>query len=502
MSRASVIQASVAIDKTSHTFVVRGFSWLQKCLRCGDPLTTRPFPCGANSVYLSLYPAGRNNQNAGWFAVYVGICSPTGPTLLKSRVQILKPPKLAELETGAGPPPPPPTTETADTTALYLLMQNGGAKSHAVNNVPPATKPPRTKDTTKVDIVGNRVHPHIPPPIPVAATATAAGAPAPAPGATTAAPVPAEDIQESFWMADETAYCYTPDNALMGWTRFTTVEELVNARMIVDDTITIRVDIEIPRLSVAETPLQHPFRQATSVVTSSSTATTTLQTELGHLVSNGLHSDIAICTADGYSLPAHKCLLAARSAPLDALLRSGLREVTDNTLEMPRKTAVVVQAMLAYMYCGAIKFPLTLPDHVSVAGLNVGEMVELFDLACLYDLPGLQDWSADQLSEQMKPDNVLWMMQRMGCYSGMVAAARRFMSEAQQFLELHLSQVVVPTPNFSSSVRQGEEGPDEWAPVPAPVPAPIAESTAPPAVAASPAPPPPQPRKRKRKRSS
>jgi speckle-type POZ protein len=103
-------------------------------------------------------------------------------------------------------------------------------------------------------------------------------------------------------------------------------------------------------------------------------------------------SDIAI-VCDGKEIPAHSCIIAARSPVFEAMLKSGMRESNTNRIVIEDIDAATMIELLRYIY-------MNKAENLNLIALR------LIYAAEKYDLPGLKSMCASKLMDLITERNV------------------------------------------------------------------------------------------------
>lgn len=115
-------------------------------------------------------------------------------------------------------------------------------------------------------------------------------------------------------------------------------------------------------------------------------------------------ADVYLTDKEGQDHPAHKLILSMRSPVLRATFRHKMQESTRGCVSVQASSSAVKQ-LLKYIYsdqiCDMIKNEENEEDDL---------LMELFDLACYYQLPGLQSLVEDRLMETLSVANVAYRL--------------------------------------------------------------------------------------------
>jgi len=110
------------------------------------------------------------------------------------------------------------------------------------------------------------------------------------------------------------------------------------------------------------------------------------------LMNNSELADFVIKTKTR-SFSVHKCILAARSSVFDAMIKSGMREAQNNTVDIEEFDDDTVSAMIEYIYAGE-------------TNLKKDKLCEVLKIAEKYDLPQLRKMCEFQLCENITMANI------------------------------------------------------------------------------------------------
>ena len=365
----TVVLAKLLTVRMSHTWVIKGWKGILTCFDAGKGFCTGTARCGDHIVYLHIYPhgtsthpsvaaswravsipasrcdAGKAPGHYGSLGVFVGVNNVTEDVRLKSRVTVVPPPGLSSLL--------PRTVSAALSTS----------SSSPSSSLPATAAAATATAATAARIVG----------------AMFEGKPKRRNGV---AKPPCE-----FFAEDDRFYVYTAGRSCLGWDGFANNADMEESRMIENDQLVLRLEIEMPRVSIeldSATPRDsstaaffYPDPDETpSLVVGSSwsvprsvDSALTLQDRMRQMLERGLYPDVHVRASDGYLLPAHKAMLTTRSPIFQAALNSGMLEDKENVIHMPMYCGAVVQALLCFLYTGRISFPLRLapPSKPSVS---------------------------------------------------------------------------------------------------------------------------------------
>lgn len=132
---------------------------------------------------------------------------------------------------------------------------------------------------------------------------------------------------------------------------------------------------------------------------------------------NAKHSDVTFVVEDA-KIPAHKTILLARSSYFQTLFGSSFAEATQSEikLEVPLDAFKVI---LRYIYTGCM----------SVVSLKVDQIIDVYDLAEIYDLKSLKETISLYLATKLSMDNCFEILNAACLYSqdGLQNACLSFM---------------------------------------------------------------------------
>lgn len=130
----------------------------------------------------------------------------------------------------------------------------------------------------------------------------------------------------------------------------------------------------------------------------------TLPTDLWKGRVDNTSTNVMLVSADGTRLPAHREILALRSPVFRAMFSSGFAEGDSSSdagheVKIPNVETAVLEELLHYIYTD------TLRDRA------MEELcVELFELSCMYELPGLQEATRKAVVEGLSEENALSLL--------------------------------------------------------------------------------------------
>eukprot|EP01113_Clastostelium_recurvatum_P036271 TRINITY_DN514_c0_g1_i1.p1 TRINITY_DN514_c0_g1~~TRINITY_DN514_c0_g1_i1.p1 ORF type:complete len:263 (-),score=47.98 TRINITY_DN514_c0_g1_i1:425-1213(-) len=113
-----------------------------------------------------------------------------------------------------------------------------------------------------------------------------------------------------------------------------------------------------------------------------------------HLLSSGEFSDVAIKLDDGTSIQCH-CSILARNPVLYKMLTSGMRESRDKVIEVHDTTPATFHILLEFIY--------TCTLSSKSGGMSKEDLLELIDLANMYQEPNLVSMCDGLLMSKIKP---------------------------------------------------------------------------------------------------
>eukprot|EP00927_Polykrikos_kofoidii_P048220 TRINITY_DN4243_c0_g1_i2.p1 TRINITY_DN4243_c0_g1~~TRINITY_DN4243_c0_g1_i2.p1 ORF type:complete len:326 (+),score=44.15 TRINITY_DN4243_c0_g1_i2:83-979(+) len=136
----------------------------------------------------------------------------------------------------------------------------------------------------------------------------------------------------------------------------------------------------------------------------------------GCLWNDRVFTDCHICSEDGASIPAHRCVLSARSVVLQRMLESDMQEGRACKVTLYGTKSADVNAFLHYLYNSSI------PDAAESLGRKRKSPADNFSdfsalvlakLADMYSVPGLLKSSLDIVVTTVNVDNVVEVVQFM-----------------------------------------------------------------------------------------
>src|SRR3954454_15628494 len=119
-----------------------------------------------------------------------------------------------------------------------------------------------------------------------------------------------------------------------------------------------------------------------------------LEQDLKFLINNPKYSDVEILCRDEKKLYGCRVILAARSEVFNGLLYNGMKESYENKISFPDINSAGMEIILEYTYTGSIKEESLTKDN----------MIEVFNAADYFQLPGLQDFITNTVRCTLSPE--------------------------------------------------------------------------------------------------
>src|SRR3954447_4288335 len=119
-----------------------------------------------------------------------------------------------------------------------------------------------------------------------------------------------------------------------------------------------------------------------------------LEQDLKFLINNPKYSDVEILCRDEKKLYGCRAILAARSEVFNGLLYNGMKESYENKISFPDINSIGMEIILEYVYTGSIKEESLTKDN----------MIEVFNAADYFQLPGLQDFITNTVRCTLSPE--------------------------------------------------------------------------------------------------
>ena len=104
-------------------------------------------------------------------------------------------------------------------------------------------------------------------------------------------------------------------------------------------------------------------------------------------------ADFELKMNDGEILMAHKSILAARSPVFRAMLTTGMKEASKNSVEVPDFDSKTVRELLRFIYCGELEIPEVVTDLIFAAEK--------------YEVSELKNICIDQILSELTEENVV-----------------------------------------------------------------------------------------------
>eukprot|EP00439_Symbiodinium_sp_Y106_P014873 s4552_g2.t1 len=179
-----------------------------------------------------------------------------------------------------------------------------------------------------------------------------------------------------------------------------THEQLLQSEWVQDDTLTLKLVVEVRELGVQETCRQSE-REAVDV------PNPTLHRDVQALFEEATSGDVQFRLQDGV-VHAHSQVLCARSEVLKKQLNSGMQESTSKVITVEDCAADAFKAFLRFLYTD--KLP-TVEDHAAKpsrtdGSLPLPQMEALWAVSHKYQVERLQRWCEAQLCKQLSAEQV------------------------------------------------------------------------------------------------
>eukprot|EP00931_Biecheleriopsis_adriatica_P063334 TRINITY_DN38329_c0_g1_i1.p1 TRINITY_DN38329_c0_g1~~TRINITY_DN38329_c0_g1_i1.p1 ORF type:complete len:606 (+),score=105.33 TRINITY_DN38329_c0_g1_i1:220-2037(+) len=174
-----------------------------------------------------------------------------------------------------------------------------------------------------------------------------------------------------------------------------TLEELLQSEWVQDDTLTIKVVIEV-RTELACGPydcINYNFDVSPPQIISN----------LKGLLQGGKHRDVTFIV-EGKRIKAHSLILSMQSEVFDRLLHAGMRESKEREVFIPQCDPVAFEAMLEYLYTDEFdSLEKTLKDASSDEQLPL--LQKILEVSHKYQITRLQVWCEQQLADRITVDS-------------------------------------------------------------------------------------------------
>jgi speckle-type POZ protein len=200
-------------------------------------------------------------------------------------------------------------------------------------------------------------------------------------------------------LASRTCVFSKPSNTMMyGFVQFIRKKDLEESVYLKDDTFSIRCDITVPKKIYTET-----------IQASAGMPPHEITQHLGQLLASADGADVTFEVGEEI-IPAHRCVLAARSSVFRAKLLGPMKERTDACVKLDGIEARVFKAMLHYVYTDSL-------PHIDV-GDEMAMAQHLLVLADTYHLGRLKLICEDALHRYIDTTTVattLTLAEQHGC---------------------------------------------------------------------------------------